>query len=340
MRWIYAFLVFFCIFLLILPISIPFIKTSTDFSMFNTNWNGCSKFAISLVNVGRLVPVLYPSNSINFEEEGVLVIIGPDVRFSSSEIKNVIDFLENGGTLFLADDTGTSNDLLKGLGVNGRFSYMPLEDIFYSKTANFPVVVRIDDLILSHEIEKLVLNVPSAITGLEGEAFSSKVSIVGGNRRSYPVIAETRYGEGRIILLSDPDILINDMAAENEKFVSNLVKYLDSDLFYFDDAHHSDFNPYSMTTVYIHKELDTEKAFQVFALIAALIIFIESGVAMIIVQSVLRLLPDRKREDIFEGLPEEVDFDTAKRIVDEIRTGSKISDIHERRGKRVYRGAK
>jgi len=95
-----------------------------------------------------------------------------------------------------------------------------------------------------------------------------------------------------------------------------------------------------MTTVYIHKELDTEKAFQVFALIAALIIFIESGVAMIIVQSVLRLLPDRKREDIFEGLPEEVDFDTAKRIVDEIRTGSKISDIHERRGKRVYRGAK
>jgi len=187
--------------------------------MFNTNWNGCSKFAISLVNVGRLVPVLYPSNSINFEEEGVLVIIGPDVRFSSSEIKNVIDFLENGGTLFLADDTGTSNDLLKGLGVNGRFSYMPLEDIFYSKTANFPVVVRIDDLILSHEIEKLVLNVPSAITGLEGEAFSSKVSIVGGNRRSYPVIAETRYGEGRIILLSDPDILINDMAAENEKFV-------------------------------------------------------------------------------------------------------------------------
>ena len=47
----------------------------------------------------------------------MLVIIGPDVDFSSLEAKEVKEFLENGGTLFIADDFGTANSLLEKLGV-------------------------------------------------------------------------------------------------------------------------------------------------------------------------------------------------------------------------------
>ncbi|MCK4732273.1 MAG: DUF4350 domain-containing protein [Methanophagales archaeon] len=332
MRLVYAFLVFAGIFLLILPLSVPIIKTSADFSMFNTNWNGCSEFAKVLADNGKLAPVLYSYNSIDFRKEGVLIVVGPDVGFSSLEIEEVRDFIEKGGTLFIADDFGLANSLLEGLGVNGKFSDKPLGDIFYCKRADFPVVARIEDPHLSYGVEKLVLNIPSVITGLEGEeeVFSSKVSVVGGNRRSYPILAETRYGEGRVILLSDPDILINDMAVENRAFIDNLVAYLGpgSDLFYFDGAHQSDFNPYSTTTVYIHRELDRAKAFKVFAFVAALMIFIESGIAKAIGQFIGRLIPARRDEDIFEGLPEGIDIKTLKRIVNEIKTGSKFGEGH------------
>ena len=346
MRWLYAFLAFACIFLLILPLSVPVIKTSVDFSMFNTNWNGCSEFAKVLVERGKIAPVLYSYNSIDLKREGVLIVVGPDVDFSPLEIEEVRSFLEEGGTLFIADDFGLANSLLEGLEVKGKFSDKPLGDIFYCKKADFPVVARIEDPQLSYGVEKLVLNIPSVITGLEGEeeVFSSKVSVVGGNRRSYPILAEIRYGAGRVILLSDPDILINDMATENGKFIDNLVGYLSpgSDLFYFDDAHHSDFNPYSITTVYIHRELDRGKAFKVFAFVAALMVFIESGIARAIGQFIGRLMPARKGEDIFDGLPKGIDIIIVKRIINEIETGSKFGEGYEQRSRKkgIYRKAK
>ena len=341
MRWLYAFLVFAGIFLLIAPLAVPMIKTSVDFSMFNTNWNGCSEFAKVLADRGKLVPVLYPYNSIDLKREGVLIVVGPDVGFSPLEIEEVRSFLEKGGTLFIADDFGLANSLLEGLGVKGKFSDKPLGDIFYCKKADFPAVARIEDPQLSYGVEKLVLNIPSVITELEGEeeVFSSKVSVVGGNRRSYPILAETRYDAGRVILLADPDILINDMTVENRKFIDNLVGYLGSDLFYFDDAHHFDFNPYSITTVYIHRELDRVKAFQIFAFVAALMIFIESGIARIIARSIGGLIPVRRGGDIFEGLPKGIDLKTLKRINNEIKTGSKFGEGYERgkRRKGIYR---
>nr|QNO53936.1 hypothetical protein NNHBGCAA_00036 [Methanosarcinales archaeon ANME-1 ERB6] len=346
MRWVYAFLVLAGIFLLIVPLAVPTIKTSADFSMFNTNWDGCSEFAKVLFDRGKLVPVLYPYNSIDFKEKGAVIIVGPDVGFSSLEIEEVRSFLEKGGTLFIADDFGLANDLLEGLEVKGKFSDKPLEDIFYCKKADFPVVARIEDPQLSYGVEKLILNIPSVITGLEGEeeVFSSKVSVVGGNRRSYPILAEIRYGAGRVILLSDPDILINDMATENRKFIDNLVGYLGSDLFYFDDAHHSDFNPYSITTVYIHRELDRGKAFKVFAFVVALMVFIESGIARAIGQFIGRLMPARKGEDIFDGLPKGIDIIIVKRIINEIKTGSKFGEGYRyeqgERRKGIYRKAK
>jgi len=143
---------------------------------------------------------------------------------------------------------------------------------------------------------------------------------------SYPILAEVEYGKGKIIVLSDPDVLINDMFQENREFIENLIDYLGVKTFYFDEAHHSDFNPYSVTTVYIHRELDKGKAFQVFLAVAALAIFIESGIAGRIVRKLAELIP-REREDLLKDLPEWVDVRIAERIVNEIRTGSKLKAI-------------
>ena len=300
--------------------------------MFNTRWNGCSEFAKLLAERGKVAPIMYPYNSVELSKlDGVLIVVGPDVDFSSLEAEEVKGFLKNGGILFIADDFGTANSLLEKLGVKARFSTQPLKDVFYSKRAEFPVVVRIEDPELATGVEKITLNVPSAIMGGKGEIFSSKVSVVGRSMKSYPIMTELKYGNGRIIMLSDPSILINDMFEENRPFIENLVRYLGASTYYFDEAHHSDFDPYSVTTVYIHRELDREKAFQVFVAVAALAVFIESGFAGRIARAITKILPKRE-ENILEGLPDWVDIKVLERIVDEIRTGSKLGGRYGRKG--------
>ena len=334
MRVSYAFLLFVGITLLILPTAIVTIKTSAQFSMFNPRWDGCSEFAKLLNERGSVVPLMYPYNSIGLGGyKGILVIVGPNMEFSPLEAEEVKIFLENGGTLFLADDFGTGNSLLEKLGINTRFSKEPLKDLFYSKKSEFPVVVRIEEPELAVGVDKLILNVPSVIVSNKGEILSSKVSIVGKNMRSYPILVELKYKRGKIILLSDPSILINDMSNYNRRFIVNLIDYIGSGTFYFDESHHYDFNPYSVTTAYIHRELDREKAFQVFIVVSALAILIESGIINRIIKSISRIF-SKKEEELVKDLPEWVDIALVERIVSEIKTGTKLGDRYG--WKRVY----
>ncbi len=328
MRVAYGFLIFTGIAFLALSTTVPVIKSSAEFSMLNPDWNGCSEFAKMLNGRGKIIPLIYPFNSAGVGGlHGTVLIIGPDVGYSAIEVDELKAFLENGGTVLISDDFGTGNELLEKLGLKARFSKIPVKDIFYSKRMEFPVVVRIEDPELAIGVERLVLNIPSAIMGLEGEAFSSRVSVVGRSMKSYPVLAEVSYGRGKIILLSDPGVLINDMQDENRRFVENLVQTLPPP-YYYDEAHHSDFNPYSLATVYIHRELDRGKAFQVFLVVFLMALLVETGMA----GRMMRSLP-RKKRNLFEELediPEWVDRKILERMLKEMETGSRLGERYGR----------
>ncbi len=331
MRVLYPFLIFLGLVFLILPVSIPVIKTSADFSMFNTDWNGCSEFARFLHEKGELVPLIYPYNSVGVGDlNGALIIVGPDTVFSKLEAEEVRTFLENGGTVLIADDFGTANTLLMYLGVNARFSSNPLEDIFYSKRKEFPIIVKIEGIPVTSKSDGITLNVPSALVGTDGNIFSSKVSVLGESMRSYPIMAEIRYGNGKIILLSDPSILINEMFDENRQFIESLITYIGVKKFYFDEAHHSDFNPYLAGTVIVHRELDKEKAFVIFLAVAALAAVVEGGFIRKIFE-IIYSMRSKREEDLLEDLPDWVDPDLLKKIIHEIKTGSKIGGNYGRK---------
>jgi len=329
----YGFLIFIGLTLLILPTAVPVIKTSAEFSIFNTKWNGCSKFAKALYEKGDVIPILYSYNSANVGElRGVLIVIGPDIPFSELEAREVQEFLKNGGTLFIADDFGTANSLLEKLGVKARFSSVQLRDLFYAKNENFPIVVRFDDSKLA--VDRVVLNIPSAVINAKGKICTSKVSVLGKNMRSYPILAEIKYEKGRIILLSDPSILINDMFEVNKQFIEKLIDYLGSGNFYVDEAHHYDFNPYSIATVYVHKELDVKRAFTVFLVVASLAIVVESGFVRRVIDVVVSTITRRIHREsyVFDDLPDWVDREKFRKMVEEMKNGSKLRWIYERKG--------
>ena len=337
-RAFYGLLIVFGIFLLIMPLAIPIFNTSADFSIFNTNWNGASSFGKALYEESKIIPIISSFNSISLGDlEGTLLIIGPDMSYSSLEVEEIRRFLEKGGTLVLIDDFGSGNQILEGLNLTARFSKIQFIDIFYSKNANFPQLIRILDPNLGTGVDKLILNVPSAILGAEGKIYTSKVTLLGNNQREYPIMSEVEYGNGRIVLFSDPSVFINDMFDENEEFIRNFVKYIKSDVIYIDEIHHSSFNPYQLGTLVIHRSLDKAKAFYVLLTVTITALFIETGLAKITLDKAISLLNkffkerEKSLDEIIEELKNEgYDEKLLRKIIEEIKTGKKLGGLNGR----------
>ena len=151
--------------LLTMPVTIPVFKSSTQYSMFNRGWDGTSRFAgLAYLQGKEVVPVFESFDIANISEKnGVLLIIGPNITFTEAEIEQVKTFLERGNTLFIADDFGSANELLRGLKLPVGISKYPLHDFFYEKDDRLIVSTRITDPILGRNVSKIVTNEPSGI---------------------------------------------------------------------------------------------------------------------------------------------------------------------------------
>ncbi len=319
---IYGALIFLGVLLLSLPLAVPVIKTSARYSIFNPGLDGCSEFAKLLYKHGEVIPIMYPLNNVNLPKlSGTLIIIRPDMPYTKIEAKYVESFVKNGGTLFIADNYGTANMLLSELNVSARFANKKLFDLFYSKNENFPVVVRILDPALKKGVNYLILDSPTVILGANGEIYTSKISTIGGKERSFPIMTVIKYGHGRIILFSDPNVLTNNMFRVDRNFIVNLVSFLGTGPFYVDEAHHSDFNPYSSATVFIHQRLTKEKILEVFLVVSAIAAFARSGLLDKIIK---KISFKEKRENYLSDLPEWVDRDKLEKMLEEMKVGSKI----------------
>ncbi|ASJ08357.1 hypothetical protein A3L11_03560 [Thermococcus siculi] len=267
--------------LITMPLTVPVFKSSTQYSMFNKNWDGTSRFAkLAYLKGKEVVPIFESFDLSNISERnGVLLIIGPNMTFTGAEIEQIKLFLERGNTLFIADDFGTGNEILRALNVPVGISNYPLWDFFYENDDRLVVSVRIEDPLLARNVTRVITNEPSGIiVTRKGEAYVSKVAMINLHRRMYPIMTELKYGKGRIVVLSDPDVLANMQFKENRQFLSNLVDYLGGDVFYFDEAHHPDFNLYTAGTVTITRVLPRDRAIKLILGIATLILLWELGV--------------------------------------------------------------
>ncbi len=207
------------------------IPSTDDFSPNNPLWNGLTKFVkyynttlITAVDVGK-VP-----------KGGVVLILGPSTTFRDDELGVLVDFVGSGGTLIIADDFGTSNQLLSGLGLNYSFTNALLaDDLFMYRSPRMPRVRAY----LSGRDYELYLNYPTTIdVGSLSSciALSSPFSYLDLNLDNSKGVEEP-YGPfcisylikhqlGNIILISDSSIVINAMIdlGGNRAFIDDVVR--------------------------------------------------------------------------------------------------------------------
>ncbi len=234
---------------------VPVLTTNTDFSIYNTNWNGCSKLTVRTYKIGELLPSISVKNTdtdilvvhnsfVNYDlksNRSSMLIIGPSLTFSDEEANYIQHFLSDGGKVLLADDFGTGNDLLRKINSTSRFSSSLLIDLAYEKKPQYGVVFDFQEHTITANVSRILLNyATSLLAGRNATvlARSSTGSWLDSNMNGkmddqekkgpLPVLAIERYGDGELILLSDPSVLINLMYKylDNSILNDNLLGYL------------------------------------------------------------------------------------------------------------------
>ncbi|MFX0207916.1 MAG: DUF4350 domain-containing protein [Candidatus Hodarchaeota archaeon] len=270
MKRFYKYLLIYALALVLIAsaLTVPILTSDTDFSIYNTGWNGCSNLTERTHKIGRQLPTITVKNTdantqiihdsfINYDlkpTKSSILIIGPSLKFSDKEANYIQHFLLEGGKVLLADDFGTGNDLLQKINATTRFSLSLLIDLAYEKKPQYGVVFNFQEHPITTNVSRILLNF--ATTLFVGDnttvlANSSAGSWLDRNMNGkmddweqkgpLPILAIERYGEGELILLSDPSILINLMYKylDNSMFNENLLGYLgnDRDVIMIDESH-------------------------------------------------------------------------------------------------------
>lgn len=257
MKRIYQFIIIggVAVLVLILSLATPVVLSSSDFSVFNPGWNGCSAIGVQAYKSGKMQPTFFIDQNeltVNQQsfveysldaESSVIVLIGPQEPCSDEELVYLTRFLADGGRVFLADDFGTGNQILEGVNASSRFSNRLLLDLSFEKNASF---VQIFDFPESNNniinnVSSVLLNYPSSIQPA-GEvsilARSSPLSWLDGIENGvydvseaqgpFPILVIEQIGLGEVVICSTPSVFINSMNgfADNKVFRENLFSYL------------------------------------------------------------------------------------------------------------------
>ncbi len=242
------------ILLFALPLLAPLVYAYADFSPSNRGWNGTSGFlrddeaVVTQTGFGA-----FGKDPAAWGSRAALFVVGPSAPFTPDELAWAREFVHDGGLLVVADDFGTGNTLLAGVGAESRFHGGLLHDIAFAKQPAFAAASSFAPHPLTTNLSLLILNHATPIVvgpGAQALAWTSHASWVrepgaGGvpvhTTGPHPFLAIEPVGAGVIILLADPSLFINDQARRGDGMIllANLRAYAETGrtLLLVDDSH-------------------------------------------------------------------------------------------------------
>ncbi len=219
-----------------------------DFRTDNPFWNGLS----TLSQQPRVQP-LDSLRNLPANPRGTALVMVPYIPLTESELTQIKSYIENGGTLVLLDDYGYGNQTLTSLGTDMSFTGKPLLDPLFDyhnkwlpKITDFavtPLKANVSSIVFNHATSLQ----PSNATVI---AYSSSFSFIDANGNglcdtnetsgAQPVAAYTKLGQGCIVAVADPSLLINSMINldDNLQFLNNAAAIQSSNpQIYIDQQH-------------------------------------------------------------------------------------------------------
>lgn len=213
--------------------------SSAAFGTYNADWDGASTLRAQAETVGAEVTVMRNGTNVNAPSNGtVRVVLSPDTAYTAKEVESLREFVEDGGTLLVAEDFGgQTNPLLAEVGAKARVDGRPLRDEReYYESPAMPVADNVSNHSLARNASALTLNRASVVrpNGATVLVRTSPYAYLDANGSetlderetldSYPVATVERVGEGRVVVLGDPSVFINAMLdrSGNRAFVQGV----------------------------------------------------------------------------------------------------------------------
>ena len=229
-----------------------FYPPNGDFRTGNPFWNGLTTFTTD----SKISIITSFDNLPSPTKETVLIII-PYTQLTETELDKLSRFVSLRGTLIVLDDYGYGNQILNRLELDMRFTGKPLLDPLFSyKSKWLPRITDFDRSIqtpITNNVTSIVLNHASTISNISDNAvvaWSSRFSFLDLNSDStretdepsgpLAVAAYAKAGEGYVVAISDPSILINSMINmdANFNFIKNVMQIQSSNPTIFVDQSH------------------------------------------------------------------------------------------------------
>lgn len=211
-----------------------FFPPTGDFGAENPFWNGLTTF-----NAQLNASPIETFDNLPANPRATTLITVPYTQFTSTELEKVHSYVTQGGTLIVLDDYGYGNQILSHLNLNVKFSNSPLIDpLFNYKSKELPKITNFEETTLTRNLSSIVFNYATILTGTSETtviAYSSKFSVLDQNGNAvweetepagpFPVAAYKKIGEGYLVAVADPSILINSMINmdNNLDFLNNIA---------------------------------------------------------------------------------------------------------------------
>jgi SAM-dependent methyltransferase len=247
-------------------------KKTSQLSAYSDRWNDVSKFREhiasqkdgdnnNLYETSSIISsptILKDIENISGKKPNdcLYLALGVEKKYNTDEVREIIDFVYDGGSAIIADDFGYGNSFVNSAqdideSFNIRFARKPLWDENYAVDPRFiKINVNQDESRFFEGI--ILLNDPTALDRYNpsekwyGKTLVSSsgkgwVDINGDGKPSIEIpdekmgkksiIHEIGIGKGKAVFISDPSIFINDMwnRENNSAFADALVKYVFSE---------------------------------------------------------------------------------------------------------------
>jgi hypothetical protein len=247
---------------LVLGVGVAASTSGAVFGTYNSAWDGASDLREVGTDTGANVEIVRTlGNDSAYRTadptDTIAVVLSPDRPYTATEASRIRGFVEGGGTLLVAEDFGRQgNDLLGATGATARVDGGLLRDERnHFRAPALPVAGNVSAHNLTDGVEELTLNYGTPVEPGNATTLvrTSEFGYIDRNRndtlddnetlRSYSVATVEPVGDGRVIAVGDPSLLINAMVERegNRAFAENALGAHDRVLL--DYSHTADIPP-------------------------------------------------------------------------------------------------
>ncbi|WP_435100196.1 DUF4350 domain-containing protein [Halorubrum sp. N11] len=202
------------------------------FGAYNPAWDGTANLRdTAATHSGTTVTLDGEAYTTDQPDQTLAVVLAPTTPYNTADAAPMRQFVEDGGTLLVADNFGPTTDdppygntLLASVGATARFDGALLRDEQnYYRSPALPIAQPVSDHPYTTGVSDVTLNYGTAVVPNNAEtlvrtsAFAYRDTDRSGDLTGdeelarYPVVTVESVGDGQVIAVSDPSIFINAM---------------------------------------------------------------------------------------------------------------------------------